>query len=76
MSKITSITGNGVDIRKKEIPKDATFVKGLNNKERQFYYIGFEENFIPIQFGITEIPNIDYDKNIIINNIIFFGFNT
>nr|DAY10483.1 MAG TPA: hypothetical protein [Caudoviricetes sp.] len=70
LSKIISITGNGVDIRKKEIPKDATFVKGWNNKERQFYYIGFEENFIPIQFGITEIPNIDYDKNIIINNII------
>lgn len=70
LSKITSITGNGVDIRKKEIPQDATFVKGWNNKERQFYYIGFEENFIPIQFGITEIPNIDYDKNIIINNII------
>lgn len=70
LSKIISITGSGVDIRKKEIPKDATFVKGWNNKERQFYYIGFEENFIPIQFGITEIPNIDYDKNIIINNII------
>lgn len=74
LSKITSITGGGVDIRKKEIPKNATFVKGWNNKKRQFYYIGFEENFIPIQFGITEIPNIDYDKNIIINNIIS-GYN-
>ena len=74
LSKITSITGSGVDIRKKEIPKNATFVKGWNNNKRQIYYIGFEENFIPLQFGITEIPNIDYDKNIVINNIIS-GYN-
>lgn len=75
LSKITSITSSGADIRIKEIPEGATYVKGWNNRERDFYYLSFEENFIPVEFGIAEIPKIDYNKNLITENNLIKGYN-
>lgn len=75
LSKITSITASGADIRIKEIPEGATYVKGWNNRERDFYYLSFEENFIPVEFGITEMPKIDYNKNLITENNLIKGYN-
>ena len=75
LSKITSITASGADIRIKEIPEGATYVKGWNNRERDFYYLSFEENFIPVEFGITEISKIDYNKNLITENNLIKGYN-
>ena len=75
LSKIISITSSGVDIRVKEIPEGATYVRGWNNNERDFYYLSFEENFIPVEFGISEIPKIDYNKNLITENNLIKGYN-
>lgn len=75
LSNITSITASGADIRIKKIPEGATYVKGWNNRERDFYYLSFEENFIPVEFGIAEIPKIDYNKNLITENNLIKGYN-
>lgn len=66
-------TGKNISIRK--IPSGASYCRAWNNSARDFYYLSFEENFIPVEFGITEIPKIDYNKNLITENNLIKGYN-
>lgn len=72
---IGALTGGGKNISKRKIPLEASYCRAWNNKARDFYYLSFDENFIPLEFGITEIPKIDYNKNLITENNLIKGYN-
>ena len=48
---------------------------GKNISARDFYYLSFDENFIPLEFGITQLPETFFDKNLITNNNLIDGYN-
>ena len=47
----------------------------MNNNARDFYYLSFNENFIPLEFGITQLPETYLDKNLITNDNLIDGYN-
>lgn len=75
LSTINMGAPTGKNISKREIPSEASYCRAWNNRERDFYYLSFEENFIPVEFGIAEIPKIDYNKNLITENNLIKGYN-
>lgn len=75
LSTINMGAPTGKNISKREIPSEASYCRAWNNKARDFYYLSFDENFIPLEFGITEIPKIDYNKNLITENNLIKGYN-
>lgn len=75
LSTINMGAPTGKNISKRKIPSEASYCRAWNNKTRDFYYLSFEENFIPVEFGIAEIPKIDYNKNLITENNLIKGYN-
>lgn len=75
LSTINMGAPTGKNISKREIPSEASYCRAWNNSARDFYYLSFEENFIPVEFGIAEIPKIDYNKNLITENNLIKGYN-
>ena len=65
----------GKNISKREIPSEASYCRAWNNSARDFYYLSFDENFIPLEFGITQLPETFFDKNLITNNNLIDGYN-
>jgi hypothetical protein len=65
----------GKNISKKEIPSEASYCRAWNNNARDFYYLSFKENFIPLEFGITQLPETYLDKNLITNDNLIDGYN-
>lgn len=75
LSTINMGAPTGKNISKREIPSEASYCRAWNNSARDFYYLSFDENFIPVEFGIAEIPKIDYNKNLITENNLIKGYN-
>jgi hypothetical protein len=65
----------GKNISKREIPSEASYCRAWNNNARDFYYLSFNENFIPLEFGITQLPETYLDKNLITNDNLIDGYN-
>ena len=65
----------GKNISKREIPSEAPYCRAWNNNARDFYYLSFNENFIPLEFGITQLPETYLDKNLITNDNLIDGYN-
>lgn len=56
LSTINMGAPTGKNISKREIPSEASYCRAWNNSARDFYYLSFDENFIPLEFGITQLP--------------------
>lgn len=65
----------GKNISKREIPSEASYCRAWNNNARDFYYLSFNENFIPLEFGITQLPETYLDRNLITNDNLIDGYN-
>ena len=75
LSTINMGAPTGKNISKREIPSEASYCRAWNNSARDFYYLSFDENFIPLEFGITQLPETFFDKNLITNNNLIDGYN-
>lgn len=75
LSTINMGAPTGKNISKREIPSEASYCRAWNNKARDFYYLSFDENFIPLEFGITQLPETFFDKNLITENNLIKGYN-
>ena len=61
--------------QKEKSPQKRHNCRAWNNSARDFYYLSFDENFIPLEFGITQLPETFFDKNLITNNNLIDGYN-
>lgn len=75
LSTINMGAPTGKNISKREIPSEASYCRAWNNSARDFYYLSFDENFIPLEFGITQLPETFFDKNLITNDNRIDGYN-
>ena len=75
LSTINMGAPTGKNISKREIPSEASYCRAWNNSARDFYYLSFNENFIPLEFGITQLPETYLDRNLITNDNLIDGYN-
>lgn len=47
----------------------------MEQQRKRFLLSIIDENFIPLEFGITQLPETFFDKNLITNNNLIDGYN-
>lgn len=72
--KANAATGRNISKIPKE--KESNYCRLLYTTEVPGKYFSGKENFIFTEFGVAEVPILDYSKNLITESILIKGYNT